>query len=130
MRSNIEKFGTSAGKIWNTLNGQGVLNKKKILEKTKLNNKDFYIGLGWLARENKIYREDKNNYRLDNTNLTGEIGKDAGRIWKILDIWDEVDMESIKKLSGIKDNQIYSGIGWLAREDKLDIDDKQKFRLK
>jgi hypothetical protein len=130
VRSNIEKFGTSAGKIWNALSDNGALNKKKILEKTKLNDKDFYIGLGWLARENKIYREEKNNYRLDNTNLTGEIGKDAGRIWKILDIWDEVDMKSIKKLSGIKDYQIYSGIGWLAREDKLDIDEKQKFRLK
>jgi hypothetical protein len=130
VRSNIEKFGTSAGKIWNVLSVNGVLNKKKILEKTKLNNIDFYIGLGWLARENKIYREDKNNYRLDNTNLTGEIGKDAGRIWKILHIWDEVDINSIKKLSGIKDYQIYSGIGWLAREDKLDLDEKKKFRLK
>ena len=130
MRSNIEKFGTSAGKIWNVLSVNGVLNKKKILEKTKLNNIDFYIGLGWLARENKIYREDKNNYRLDNTNLTGEIGKDAGRIWKILHIWDEVDINSIEKLSGIKDYQIYSGIGWLAREDKLDLDEKKKFRLK
>jgi len=130
VRSKIEKFGTSAGKIWYVLNNQGPLNKKKILETTKLNNKDFYLGLGWLARENKIYREEKNYYRLDETNLTGEIGKIAGRIWKIIDIWDEVDITSIKKLSGINDSQIYSGIGWLAREDKIELNDKQKFRLK
>ena len=130
MRSKIEKFGINAGKIWDVLNIKGALNKKKILETTKLNNKDFYLALGWLARENKIYREEKNNYRLDETNLTGEIGKIAGRIWKIIDIWDEVDITSIKKLSGANDNQIYSGIGWLAREKKIDIDNNQKFRLK
>ena len=54
MRSKIEKFGTSAGKIWYVLNNQGPLNKKKILETTKLNNKDFYLGLGWLAREGHV----------------------------------------------------------------------------
>jgi hypothetical protein len=130
VRSKIEKFGINAGKIWDVLNVKGALNKKKILETTKLNNKDFYLALGWLARENKIYREEKNNYRLDETNLTVEIGKIAGRIWKIIDIWDEVDMTSIKKLSGAKDNQIYSGIGWLAREEKIEIDNNQKYRLK
>lgn len=130
MRSKIEKFGINAGKIWDVLNVNGALNKKKIIETAKINNKDFYLGLGWLARENKIYREEKNNYRLDETNLTGEIGKLAGRIWKIIDIWDEVDITSIKKLSGAKDNQIYSGIGWLAREEKIEIDKNQKFRLK
>lgn len=130
MRSSIEKFGTSAGKIWNVLYNKGSLNKKKIIETTKLNSKNFYIGLGWLARENKIFREKKSYYRLDNTNLTSEIGKVAGRIWKIIDIWDEVDITSIKKLSGVDDNQIYSGLGWLAREDKIELDEKQKFRLK
>ena len=130
MRNNIEKFSISAGKIWNALNHKGPLNKKKIIETTKLNKKDFYIGLGWLARENKIFRENKNQYKLDNTNLTIEIGKIAGRIWKIIDIWDEVDITSIKKLSGVDENQIYSGIGWLAREDKLELNEEQKFRLK
>ena len=130
MRSNIETFGTSAGKIWNTLNDKGLLNKKKIIENTRLNTKEFYIGLGWLARENKVFREKKNYYRLDSTNLADEIGKIAGRIWKIIDIWDEVDISSIKKLSGVDDNQIYLGLGWLAREDKIDFDEKQKFRLK
>ena len=130
MRNNIEKFGTSAGKIWRILSTKESLNKKKIIEKTKLNNKDFYVGLGWLARENKIFREKKNYYKLDETNLTSEIGKIAGRIWKIIDIWEEVDITSIKNLSGVDDNQIYSGLGWLAREDKIYLTNNQKFKLK
>ena len=130
MRNTIEEYGLSAGKIWKTLNHKGSLNKKKIIESTKLNDRDFYVGLGWLARENKIFREKKNYYKLDDTNLTGEIGKIAGRIWKIIDIWEEVDMTSIKNLSGVDENLIYSGIGWLAREDKININDEQKFKLK
>jgi hypothetical protein len=130
VRNTIEKYGTSAGKIWKALNHKGPVNKKKILEYTKLNNKDFNLGLGWLAREDKIFREKKNYYKLDNTNLTEEIGKIAGRIWKIIDIWDEVDISSIKKLSGADDDQIYAGLGWLAREDKLNLTKDQKFRLK
>ena len=130
MRNNIEKFGTSAGKIWRILSTKGSLTKKRIIEQTKLNNKDFYLGLGWLARENKIFRENKNNYKLDETNLTSEIGKIAGRIWKIIDIWEEVDITSIKNLSGVDDNKIYSGLGWLAREDKIYLTDNQKFKLK
>jgi len=130
VRNNIERFGTSAGKIWNVLNEEGSLNKKKIIETTKLNKKDFFIGIGWLARENKISREKKNYYKLDKTNLTGEIGKIAGRLWKIIDIWDEVDISSMKKLSGVDEYQIYSGIGWLAREDKIELNEEQKFILK
>jgi len=130
VRNNIKRFGTIAGKIWNVLNKEGSLNKKKIIETTKLNKKDFFIGIGWLARENKISREKKNYYKLDKTNLTGEIGKIAGRLWKIIDIWDEVDISSMKKLSGEDEYQIYSGIGWLAREEKIELNEEQKFILK
>lgn len=130
MRNTIGEYGLSAGKIWKALNLKGSLNKKKIIELTKLNDRDFYLGVGWLARENKIFKEKKNYYKLDNTNLTGEIGKIAGRIWKIIDIWEEVDISSIKNLSGADESQIYSGLGWLAREDKINISEGQKFRLK
>lgn len=130
MRNTIGEYGLSAGKIWKALNLKGSLNKKKIIELTKLNDRDFYLGVGWLARENKIFKENKNYYKLDNTNLTGEIGKIAGRIWKIIDIWEEVDISSIKNLSGADESQIYSGLGWLAREDKINISEGQKFRLK
>ncbi len=130
MRNKFNKFGISAGKIWNALNENGPLNKKKIIEITNLNIADFHIGLGWLARENKISRTNKDKYTLDNTNLTDEIGKIAGRIWRIIDVWEEVDIQSIKNLSGIDDELMYSAIGWLAREDKLELNEEKKFRLK
>jgi len=130
VRNTIEEYGCNAGKIWEALNQKGPLTKKKIIELTNLNDKDFFVGLGWLARENKVSKEKRNKYKLDKTNLTGEIGKIAGRIWKIIDIWEEVDMSSIKKLSDAEEEQIYSGIGWLAREDKINLTDDQKYRLK
>lgn len=50
-----EKAGVIAGKIWNALNEQGTLTGKDLKKAAgKLNDKDLYLGLGWLAREGKI----------------------------------------------------------------------------
>lgn len=50
-----EKAGVIAGKIWNALNENGTLTGKDLKKAAgKLNDKDLYLGLGWLARENKI----------------------------------------------------------------------------
>lgn len=119
MRFLTTKYGTSAGKIWNVLNKFGSLNKERILELTNLNEKEFYTGIGWLARENKIRMNNEESYKLDETNLTYQIGSVAGIIWKIIDIWDEVDIKSIKKLSEADEKYIFSALGWLARENKI-----------
>ena len=126
---NIE-FGENAGKIWSVLNEKGSLKKEEILQMTKLNENDFYIGIGWLARENKIYRDESDFYKLDNSNLMSTIGNNAGRIWKIMDIWEEVEFPTIKKLINKETEEIYSAIGWLAKEDKIKIDEKQRYTLK
>lgn len=50
-----EKAGIIAGKIWNALNEQGTLAGKDLKKAAgKLNDKDLFLGLGWLAREGKI----------------------------------------------------------------------------
>jgi len=100
------------------------------LKITKLNEKELYAGLGWLAREDKIFKDNTESYKLDKTNLTNNIGTLAGKVWKILDIWDEADIYSIKKLSKADEKDIYSAIGWLAREDKICEDEEQIYRLK
>jgi hypothetical protein len=100
------------------------------MEKTKINDDDFYTGIGWLARENKISRDDNGYYRLDQTNLEDEIGFQAGLVWRILDVWGEADFETIRRLSNLEDNQVNSALGWLAREDKIFLDDKSRFSLK
>jgi hypothetical protein len=123
------KFGNSAGKIWQVLNEKGCLKKDDILQITNLTETDLNTGIGWLARENKISKQ-QDWYKLENTNLDSEIGTHAGRIWKILDIWGEADIETIKRLSDLDENQVHLAIGWLAKEDKIKIDEKNRFNLK
>ncbi len=49
-----EKAGVIAGQIWNALNGTEGLTHKQIKKATKLTDKDFFLGLGWLLREDKV----------------------------------------------------------------------------
>lgn len=50
-----EKVGTIAGQIWTALNENGALNNKDLKKAAKVkNDKDLYLGLGWLLREDKV----------------------------------------------------------------------------
>ena len=50
-----EKVGTFAGQIWNALNENGALNTKDLKKAAKVkNDKDLFMGLGWLLREDKV----------------------------------------------------------------------------
>lgn len=50
-----EKAGNIAGLIWNALSeAETALTFKQIKKATKLAEKDFNLGLGWLLREDKI----------------------------------------------------------------------------
>jgi len=50
-----EKVGTIAGQIWNALNENGALNTKDLKKVAKVkNDKDLFLGLGWLLREDKV----------------------------------------------------------------------------
>ncbi len=130
MRDINTKFGNNAGEIWSTLNEKGCLKKKGIIKITDLNEDDFHTGLGWLARENKISRDDKDCFKLETTNMDSEIGTHAGRIWKILDIWGDADFTTIQRLSDLQNKEIHTALGWLAKEEKITLNEKQKFELK
>jgi hypothetical protein len=119
----------NAGKIWQHLEEKGVYDEKTLMKTTRLTKKDFYTGVGWLARENKIKKEDK-KYYVGNTNLTEQVGSIAGRVWKILDIWEEADIVTLKKLADVPEEDIYAALGWLAREGKISFDEDQGYRLK
>lgn len=63
----IENVGTYAGQIWCALEGKNALSQKEIKKATKLKDKEFYLGLGWLLREDKINvteGEEENYYAL------------------------------------------------------------------
>ena len=121
-------FGENAGKLWGILHEHGPLEEEELVTLAQLNESDFHGAVGWLARENKLYKEDR--YILDRTNLTPEIGANAGKVWKVLDIWGAVDFPTIKRLAGISEKDVHTAIGWLAREDKIWVDEQQKYLLK
>ena len=120
MANLIEEFGFNAGKIWQTLDTQGPLSEKKLLEKTTLDENQLRAAIGWLARENKVCKNGT-VYKLGETNLAPTIGSDAGKLWSILTMKKEVDVSSIAKVTKIKEYDAYSALGWLAREDKIQI---------
>lgn len=50
-----EKVGELAGKIWMALNENGKLTGKELKKYIKVRaDKELYLGLGWLLREDKI----------------------------------------------------------------------------
>lgn len=53
-----EKAGLVAGQIWTALEGTEGLTHKQIKKATKIVDKDFFLGLGWLLREDKVSISD------------------------------------------------------------------------
>ncbi len=49
-----EKAGAVAGQIWSALNENGQQSQKQLKKVTKLVDKDLFLGLGWLLREDKV----------------------------------------------------------------------------
>lgn len=49
------KAGEFAGKIWNALSENGEMTGKELKKVAKLkSDKELYLGLGWLLREDKV----------------------------------------------------------------------------
>lgn len=55
-----EKIGENAGKVWHVLNEGKELTIAEVSERTNLSNEDVTLAIGWLARENKVYMQQKN----------------------------------------------------------------------
>ena len=115
-----EEFGLNAGRVWRALDVCGPLTEIQLMEETCLRENEIYAAVGWLARENRIYR-DGERYQLDETNLTVEIGGDAGKIWNVLFANGELDTTHISRLIQISEKEMFSALGWLAREDKIQL---------
>lgn len=119
MEEIISTFGTHAGTVWKTLHEHGPLSEAELLGHTHFTEPQLHAAIGWLARENKI-RKEQDTYMLGETNLLPIIGKDAGKIWRTLEIWGEVDAVSLSRLSRIVEHDVFTAVGWLAREGKID----------
>ncbi len=56
----VNEIGLAAGSIWRRLNEEGEMVITKLMKKTGLPINIFYLGLGWLAREDKLnFRREK-----------------------------------------------------------------------
>jgi hypothetical protein len=51
----ITKIGIHAGNVWHEIDKKGEIKISDLKKATKLDVKDLYLALGWLARENKIH---------------------------------------------------------------------------
>lgn len=49
-----EKAGMIAGQLWTALSENGESTLKQVKKVTKLTEKEIYLGLGWLLREDKV----------------------------------------------------------------------------
>lgn len=49
-----EKIGIDAVKIWQILNEKGNIKIADLKKSTKMDIKNIFLALGWLARENKV----------------------------------------------------------------------------
>lgn len=49
------------------------------------------------------------------------IGTNAGSVWVALNTADALGVKQLKKITKLKDKEVYAALGWLARENKITI---------
>lgn len=50
---------------------------------------------------------------------TDTIGTWAGLVWSALNTADVLGIKQLKKITKLKEKEIYAALGWLARENKV-----------
>ncbi|MCF0219878.1 MAG: winged helix-turn-helix domain-containing protein [Muribaculaceae bacterium] len=56
---------------------------------------------------------------------TVTIGTNAGIVWNALNVANAVDTKQLKKMTKLKDKELYAALGWLAREGKVNFQDAE-----
>ncbi len=56
---------------------------------------------------------------------TEAIGTWAGLVWSALNEADALGIKQIKKITKLKEKEIYAALGWLARESKVNFADAE-----
>ena len=52
---------------------------------------------------------------------TDTIGMNAGLVWNALNDAEAMGLKQLKKVTKLKEKELYAAIGWLAQENKIDI---------
>lgn len=58
--------------------------------------------------------------------MVEKIGTWAGLVWNALNENEVLGNKEIKKVTTLKDKELYAAIGWLAREGKLNISEAEE----
>ena len=53
--------------------------------------------------------------------MQAEIDSAAGTIWRYLNQHGEITLSKLKQGTKLSDQSLFAGIGWLAREEKLNF---------
>ena len=53
---------------------------------------------------------------------TETIGTNAGSVWVALNTADALGVKQLKKITKLKDKEVYAALGWLARENKINTE--------
>lgn len=54
------------------------------------------------------------------------IGNWAGLVWNALNEADVLGVKQVKKATKLKDKEVFAAIGWLARENKITIEENEE----
>ena len=57
------------------------------------------------------------------------IGETAGDVWDVLTEWGPLSLAKLVKVVGKPRDMVMQAIGWLAREEKISIDDNGRGRV-
>ena len=60
---------------------------------------------------------------------TEQIGETAGRIWHYLNDHGPTSLAKLMKEIDAPRDVLMQGVGWLAREDKIDIEERNRVRI-
>lgn len=63
-------------------------------------------------------RKAKNSFCVMNSDV---IGANAGMIWSALNLKNSQSVKMLKRVTKLKDKDIYPALGWLAREGKVEF---------
>lgn len=66
---------------------------------------------------------------METLSLVEQIGQTAGEIWKLLDESGSLSLAKTVKAVGKPRDQVMLAIGWLAREDKIEIVEQGRARM-
>lgn len=64
-----------------------------------------------------------NNLNFKKTMNVEVIGSWAGLVWKALNEAEVLGIKQLKKITKLKEKELYAALGWLGREDKITIQD-------